>query len=346
MTNKILMYRNAEVEQPAGGLQPIDMGEDLDINDEQEEVEIQGTPPATEPAPPAVEAQPPATEPAPPAAEPTPPVAPVSRWQDEVKKQDKYEVMKELGYDEFTIGMLKYKDSTGDITPYVQAKTINYDEVDGKDLIAMDLKRAHPELSDKSISIMLNKKLEQYHLDRDEFPEGSDEAILGGELYNAEVKKLREKFKEEQNNFKAPENEQEKKYMEKVEKVNSSVKSNPAYQEFVNKKSVQVKFGEESFTVPIPNADEIASTAIDSIINASDRNDISAEELSDYFDTLCYAAHKKEYRAAFAAHLATQQKVGLQNELQNVKKPENAEAPDEGNLTPAQQLAREGKWTN
>src|ERR1019366_6554962 len=48
---------------------------------------------------------------------------PALHFDEELKKTDKWETLKKLGFDDFEIGLLKYKAETGDLAPYLEVKT-------------------------------------------------------------------------------------------------------------------------------------------------------------------------------------------------------------------------------
>ena len=69
-------------------------------------------------------------------------------WQQSLKGVDKYEALKELGYDDFTLNMLKYKDTAGDFTPYLAAKTVDYTKMSPEQLFKQDLAKQNPGMSE------------------------------------------------------------------------------------------------------------------------------------------------------------------------------------------------------
>lgn len=349
-------YRNADPEGGGGQLEAMRA-----FFDERAINPVEEPAPLPEPAPeptPAPEPQPeptpePLPEPAaaqPPASEPVvaPEPVPVVDWREQIKTVDKYEAMKELGYDQFTIDLIKYKDTTGDLTPYLQAKTVDYTKMSVEELILTDLRRDNPALSDKALNILKNNELKKYHLDRDEFPEGSDEAIVGEELLKQKESSLRSKFIKEQQNFVIPESpavdlskireEQEK---QESQRVYNEVSSHPVTKAFMQNPVIKIGEGEDSFSYAVPNTQDIVDGAINGI--TAQKGDISKTDLKEYFETLAMISNKQDFLTKYADHLRAVEKRNYQREMVNATPQNTTPVPGEPTLTPAQLLATKGR---
>lgn len=70
-----------------------------------------------------------------------PPAATTYDWKKEVKKLSKADVLKELGLDEFAVGMVDYYQKEGNVTPYLEVKTVDYSKMTSEQLLEMQLKK-------------------------------------------------------------------------------------------------------------------------------------------------------------------------------------------------------------
>ena len=97
-------------------------------------------------------------------------------------------------YDEFLTGLIEYYNETGDITPYLEAKTVDYDSMSDKDVFAKELRSRYENISDKAFASLLDRELNNRFGDLEEYVE-EGEMSLAQELLKAEADKLRRQFK-------------------------------------------------------------------------------------------------------------------------------------------------------
>lgn len=255
-------------------------------------------------------------------------------WKTALKAGvDKYEVLKELGYDDFTIGMLKYGEQTKDYTPYLQVKTVDYTKMTPEQLIKMDLKEKNPGMSEKALEFKFNKEIsEKYYLNRDDYPEDSDEAIYGQEQLRLDGEQKRKAFIEEQDKFKAPEptpdldaTKREAELQQKREALGNSILNNEATKSLQKTNTITFGEGEESFNYPVADPKALVDVALNTIIN-SGRTDLNGVDLQLFYKQL--AKGHPDWEKSFADHLKAIHKNQFQSELQNVT-PANGALPEE-----------------
>jgi len=257
-------------------------------------------------------------------------------WKKVLKdtNPDKYEVLKEMGYDDFTIGMLKYKEQTGDYTPYLEVKTVDYTKMSSEQIIKMDMQKKYPGISEKALNIKFNKELnEKYYLNRDDYPEDSDEAVLGQELLRLESEQIRKQFIENQQKFKAPEPQpdldatnREAELQRQRASVGEGVMNNPVTKSLQANKYITFGKGEESFNYPVGDVQSLVDTALNSIVN-SGYTDISKLNMEVFYKQLLIGKDMEAYEKAFADHIHNLDKLRFQNEMHNTT-PVNNSVPD------------------
>ncbi len=312
-----------------------------------------GDPPP--PAPPTPPAPPAGNPPAPPAGDPpTPPKPPevsFKDWKEALKTADKYEALKEMGYDDFTIGMLKYKEETGDFAPYIEAKSVDYTKMDATELFKRDIRKNHPTLSEGALNTMLKKRQEQYCLDREDYPENSEEAILGQELLAADADKLRKDFIAEQNKFKAPErqpdvNAQQREAADKVrqEKLTTEVMADPVFKGLHDNKSISFGEGEGSFNFPIADVDPVIQNVLASVFQSGKEN-LQGINIANYVKSVAIAGDLDNFLLKYGEHHTALEHKRMQDEFQNRKPGDQHTTKEPGVLTAAENLAKNGTIT-
>ena len=244
-------------------------------------------------------------------------------WKSALKTADKWEALKELGYDDFTIGMLKYKEQTGDYTPYLQVKTVDYTKMTPEQILKTDLRKQYPDMSEKALNFKYNKEAtEKYYLNREDYPEGSDEAEIGQELMKIDAEQKRKAFIEEQNKFKAPEpqpdldaTKREADLQQQQAALGNLVMNNEATTSLQKSKSIVFGQGEESFTYPIADPQSLVDTAMNTILN-SGRTDLTGVDLNLFYKQL--AKGQPGWDKAYADHITALAKANFQKEIGNI----------------------------
>ena len=267
---------------------------------------------------------------------------PATDWRKSLKEvlkdTDKYEAFKELGLTDFEIGMLKYKEKTGDYTPYLEVKSVDYAKMTPEQLIKADMQKKYPGMNERALNFKYNKDLEEkYYLNRDDFPEDSDEAIYGQEQLRIDAEQKRKQFIEEQQQFKAPEPQpdldatnREADLQRQRASLGESVMNNPFTKSLQANKYITFGEGEESFNYPVEDVQSLVDTALSAIVNSgyTDASKLNAEV---FYKQLAYGKDPAKFEKELINHGRNLSKKDLQNELQNVTPPNNqtAAAPAE-----------------
>lgn len=334
--NKIIFQREA-AEKDYGVLEDMDSV----IMDDAPEGEVDKAPTETEPAKPDVTA--PIEEVKKPDAviddtkpvdtNPTDVIPPVEQekpdWKKLVKEVDKYEVLKEAGFDDFEIDMLKYKEKTGDLTPYLAVKTVDYAKWTPEQLLRADLAKQNVGMSEKALEFKLKKEFEsKYYTNRDDYPEDSDEAIYGAEQLRLDSDAKRKQFIEEQATFKAPEpkadpdaSRKAEEFQQRQEKQKSFVIDNPITKTLLTAKEITIGQGEGSFTFPISDPQQIINEAVKAASNA-DAADMSPEQLQKFFQVMAIGQNVAAFTEGAIQHGRSLGVKKVADEIQNIIPPD------------------------
>lgn len=177
---------------------------------------------------------------------------------NELKNAPQAEPQTQEEYDEYLKGAIEYYKSTGNLTPYLEAHSVDYDKLSDKEIYAKELRGKYPSISDKAFEKLLDKDLaNRFGFDDDEESyEGDDEMSLAQELLKAEADRLRAELKEKQSKFAAPEKVEsepesteptEAELKAAAEQAEKQLMSNPFVKDFVKNDSLTVKYGGEEF---------------------------------------------------------------------------------------------------
>ena len=221
--------------------------------------------PISEPAP-AAEPAPAEPAPAEPAPEPAPaaPVEPIS--VSEPARENPYKFIEE---DEFLKGVIEYYQKTKDLTPYLQAKTIDFNQMSDEEVMRRNLREQYPDVSEKAFERLYKQQVvDKFKLDADEF--GEEDYELGRELLKTEASKVRQGYLEWQKNFTAPEpkvddaaKQEEVKLQEALKQFEQSVKSHEATKSILEGKRITVKDGSGEFNFEIQQPETLVDMTLD-----------------------------------------------------------------------------------
>lgn len=247
-------------------------------------------------------------------------------WVDDnnVEYLDWKQVLKNEGYDEFSLGALEYYKSTGDLTPYIEAKSVDYTKMPDEEILRRDLRRAYSELSDDDFELLYKTKVvDRFRLD-DIY--GEDEQRVGKIELKYAAKDVRDKFIEEQKKFTAPVVEKSSQ-QEDMTKWFESVKADPATQQLLSGKRVSSSTG-ANFEVD-PNA--ILDQTYDT--NKFFQNFIGSDgqtDLNKWYKTLAFVNNMEAYEKTIWDSARAEGKREMFDEIKNPAKPDVGRVPGGG----------------
>jgi hypothetical protein len=152
------------------------------------------TPETGKPAPEPAAGTPPAKTPEPTPAAPvqqTPAATPVKvDWREEAKKADPSELMTLLGFDDKLKGFVNKWKAGEDVTPYVEATSIDYSKMPAEEVMRRHLREEFKDLSEEDFQLVYENRItNKYQLDPELFDERQQK--VGKVLLNADANKIR-----------------------------------------------------------------------------------------------------------------------------------------------------------
>lgn len=167
--------------------------------------------------------------------------------------------------DDFIKDAVEFYNKTGSLTPYLEATSLNFEEMTDEKIMRHNLKSQNPTLSDRAIErLYLRDIINKYSLDADRFDE--DEVELGKELLKADANKLRDSLVDEQKNFIQPESKPEDNSEAEAQQTAfiESVNTNKTTRDLLENKRILVDYNDQSFSYEIENPEQLKDMALDS----------------------------------------------------------------------------------
>ena len=225
--------------------------------------------------------------------------------------------------DDFIKDAVKYYNETGNLTPYLEATSVNYSEMSDEAVMRRDLEQANPTLSKGAIERLYTREIvDKYSLDVDKFDQ--DEVELGKELLAADATKLRDKYVDEQKNFTQPVKEQ----TEEPETVNQeeqrakwteTVSSHEITKDVMDNKRVLISYGDEKFSYEVENPESLQEMTIDNNKFFSLFQDEKGNvDFDKWYRVLAYASDPKVYDSSLISH---GQELGQEKVVSDLKNP-------------------------
>lgn len=162
--------------------------------------------------------------------------------------------------DQFIEGMVKRYNAGEDLTPYIQAKTVNYDEMTPQDLLYQRVKIDNPEATKDELDKLYKYELKSYKIGSDEEFDAEEQEIGHIKLKNAAAR-WRNEFKELQSQYLAPPQQEEGKVDEQTQNSYDQwvdyVNSAPVSKHLKEKKSLPVSYADADYFLPVVDADKL-----------------------------------------------------------------------------------------
>lgn len=239
--------------------------------------------------------------------------------------------------DDFIKGAVEYYEKTGDLTPYLQAKTVDFTKMDDAEIMRRSLREQYPDVSEKAFDRLYQQQVvDKFKLDAEQW--GEDDAELGKELLRTEADKLRAKYIEWQKGFAAPEpqadpnaEEQERATMEAIAQFERTIKENPITKSILETKRVSIKAGDDEFNYELPEANALVDMTLDN--NRFFQQFAAGEGQLDYnkwYKTVAYSQNPEQFERALINFGKTLGRSEVTKEIKNPSTAPVGDIPTEG----------------
>jgi len=167
--------------------------------------------------------------------------------------------------DDFIKNAVDYYEKTGDLTPYLQAKTVDFTKMTDEDIMRRELRETYPEVTDKAFEKLYKQQIvDKFKLDSEQWEE--DDVDLGQQLLKSEAAKIRTKNQDLQEGFKAPEPAKDNS-VEDAQRALQDFKektgSNEATKNLLESKRIAIKTGEGDFNYELADPNTLLEMTVD-----------------------------------------------------------------------------------
>lgn len=206
--------------------------------------------------------------------------------------------------DDFIKNAVEFYNKTGSLTPYLEATSLNFEEMTDEKIMRHNLKSQNPTLSDRAIErLYLRDIINKYSLDADRFDE--DEVELGKELLKADADKLRKTLVDEQKNFIQPESKPEDNSEAEAQQTAfiESVNTNNVTRDLLENKRILVDYNDQSFSYEIENPEQLKDMALDSTkFFALFQDEKGNIDFDKWYKVASYALDPETYNQSLISH--------------------------------------------
>lgn len=235
--------------------------------------------------------------------------------------------------DDFIKNVVDFYEKTGDISPYLQAKLVDFNQMTDQEIMRRNLKEQYPDVSDKAFEKLYQQQIvDKYKLDTDIYDE--DDSELGRELLKSEASKLRSQYLDWQKNFTAPvraedqtAKEQQQELEDKLRTFEQSVKSNPLTNNILTDK--RISLGDFSFEVTDPSS--IVDMTLDNEKFFSQfASDDGQVDFNRWYKTAAYSQNQELFEKTLINHGRTLGREEITKEIKNPSIAQPEGVPTEG----------------
>jgi len=238
--------------------------------------------------------------------------------------------------DEFLKGLVDFYKKTGDVTPYLQAKTVDFTKMTDEDVMRRELREQYPDVSDKAFDRLYKQQvLDKFKLDADEW--GDEDSELGRELLKVEASKLREKFLGWQKQYQAPVSDVEKAQLEEQERIvndfkkfEEDVKLNPVTQSIISDKRIVVKTADGEFNYELQTPEVLLDMTVDNtkFFNQFANHD-GKLDYDRWYKTAAYSQNPEQFEKSLINFGKTLGRAEVTKEIKNPSTTQLGDVPTE-----------------
>jgi hypothetical protein len=251
---------------------------------------------------------------------------------EEVSGRARQAVPKYEFKDDFIKGAVEYYEKTGDLTPYLQAKTVDFSTMDDAAVMRRNLREQYPDVSEKAFDRLFQQQVvDKFKLDPEQW--GEDDVELGKELLRSEAQKLRTQYMDWQKKFVAPEPQanpeaeaQETAMQEAIAQFEKSVSENSLTRSILEAKRLSIKTGDDEFNYELQNPQDMVEMTLDN--NKFFQQFASGENQLDYskwYKTVAYSQNPEQFERALINFGKT---LGRSEVTKEIKNPSTAPVGD------------------
>lgn len=215
--------------------------------------------------------------------------------------------------DDFIKGVVEFYEKTGDLTPYLQAKTVDFTQMSDEEIVRRNLREQYSDLSEKAFDRLYKQKVsDAFKLDADEW--GEEDSELGRELLKSEAAKLRSQYQQWQQSFVAPEPEDNTQLLQQFEQ---EVRSNALTQSLLSDRKISIKTADGEFNYEIPQAESLLDMTVDNDKFFSQFAPNGQLDYAKWYKTAAYSQNPELFERALINYGKTLGRSEVTKEIKN-----------------------------
>ena len=164
--------------------------------------------------------------------------------------------------DEYIKNALEYYKENKTLKPYLEALSVDYNEVSDVDLLRIKYERENPDLDSKVVERLFKREvLDKYSLNEDEFDE--DEIEIGRAMLKRDAGKVRQQLISDQKNFiptNVPQRQSEEEIAAQVAEQKKIISSN--LKSYLDSKAIKIE-SDEPLSYQVKDASKMVDYAMD-----------------------------------------------------------------------------------
>jgi len=235
--------------------------------------------------------------------------------------------------DDFIKGVVEFYEKTGDLTPYLQAKTVDFTQMSDEEILRKNLREQYSDLSEKAFDRLYKQQVvDKFKIDADEW--GEEDSELGRELLKVEASKIREQYLQWQKNFQAPEpemNNELAQVQEQLQKFEQEVRSSDFTKNVLEGKKLTIKTADGEFNYELSQPESLLDMTIDNdkffSQFASDQGQL---DYNKWYKTVAYSQNPELFEKALINYGKTLGRSEVTKEIKNPSTAPAGDVPTEG----------------
>lgn len=238
--------------------------------------------------------------------------------------------------DDYIKGLVDYYTKTGDIKPYVDAMSKNYDEMSAESILRESYREKYPKLSDAQFEKLFRKELgNKYGINEDNYDD--EEAELANALMENDAEKLRLEFKERQNKFAAPPDTPQVDPKEVFEEWKQVVEQDKFVDKFKKEPKFTLKYDNSEFNIEVQEANDVLDAALNdrkifqNFIEGKGNN--AQINFEKFLKTYYYSKNPEAFEKRLIEFGKNLGQGKILDDLQNPTKLDNVNKPTRGEVT-------------
>lgn len=242
---------------------------------------------------------------------------------DEEPSNDDYTEPEATEYkfkDDFIKKAVDYYDTYGNLTPFLEATSIDYDAMSDVELLKLKFDRDNNDLSEKARARLFEREIEKYNLDAYD----EDEAEVSNALLQRDANKLRKSFKEEQNEFiqsiqPAAREESAKISQEEIDAQQQASRKiiEKGVSEVVKNNLIKIDLGGDNLNYQVSDSSKIIDYAVDSNKFLSIFAKDGAIDWDKWTKVVAFAENPTQFMGELVKHGKSLGRKAMEAELKN-----------------------------